>query len=68
MTYKRKTPVPEVQATPVQTEPKAWRYEDGVTADTSQEIRDQWLAEYKRRQKEALPEATAQEALWKQVQ
>ncbi|WP_143713742.1 hypothetical protein [Variovorax sp. RO1] len=67
MTFKRKTPAPEVQATPVQPAPKAWKYEDGVTADTPQEIREQWLAEYKRRQKEVLPETGTKADLFKQV-
>lgn len=68
MTYKRKTPAPEVQLIPVQPAPEAWKYENMTTPDTPQEIRDQWFAEYKRRQKEALPESHEKEALWKQVQ
>jgi hypothetical protein len=52
MTFKKKSeqPVGELAQ-----EKSTWKFEDGVTADSSPELRAQWLAEYKRRLREVLP-------------
>lgn len=60
MTFKKKT----LETEAVSMEQPAWRYEDGVTATSSPEIRAMWMVEYKRRQKEVLPKHDKQSALF----